>query len=90
MSAQIFIRIMLLVLLVAIATLAAYTMDFHPTPMKLAADNREIINVSSYIYGKNPPVLLGAIKNPDAYVHLKLRFRADSTEGYPNIFHRPS
>ena len=81
------------VLLVAIATLAAYTMDAafwmdsHLSHAKFATDNRETINVAPYIYGKTPPIALGEIKNPDnAYLHLKLRFRADSIEGYPNIF----
>jgi hypothetical protein len=59
----------------------------HQSPEKFTADNRVTINVAPYIYGKTPPVSLGEIKSPDnAYVHLKLRFRADSTEGYPNVF----
>ena len=86
MSARISIKIFSVILLVAIATLAAYTMDSHPTPVKYASDNRETINVAPYIYGKTPPVSLGAIRNPDAYFHLTLRFRVDSTEGYPNVF----
>jgi hypothetical protein len=86
MSARIAKKLLSVVLLVAITTLAAYTMDSHPTPVKFAADNRETINVAPYIYGKTPPFSLGAIKNPDAYVHIKLRFRAESTEGYPNVF----
>jgi hypothetical protein len=44
-------------------------------------------HVARYEYGKTPPITLGEIKNPaNAYVHLKFRFRADSTAGYPNVF----
>lgn len=93
MSERISIKILSVVLLVAIATLAAYAMDVafwmdsHLAPAKFTADNRETINVAPYIYGKTHPVSLGEIKNPkNAYVHLKLRFRVDSTEGYPNLF----
>jgi hypothetical protein len=50
-------------------------------------DNRETIEVEPYSYGKNNPVSLGEIKNPEsAYIRLKLRFRADSVDGYPNVF----
>ena len=59
----------------------------HLPFMKPAADNRDTINVAPYIYGKTSLVSLGEIKNSDnAYIHLKLRFRADSTEGNPNVF----
>ncbi len=53
----------------------------------VVADTSESIDVARYAYGKTTPIALGEIKNPDnAYVHLKLRFRADSTEGNPNLF----
>jgi hypothetical protein len=59
----------------------------HLPFIKFATDSRDTINVAPYIYGKTPLVSLGKIKNPDnAYVNLKLRFRADSTEGNPNVF----
>src|SRR5258708_6372658 len=33
------------------------------------------------------PIIVGAINQPlGAYVHLKLRFRADVLSGYPNLF----
>lgn len=86
MRARISIIFFSVALLVAIATLAAYMMVLYPTLVKFAVFNRETINVAPYIYGKTPPVSLGVIKNPGAYVHLKLRFRADSIEGYPNVF----
>jgi len=75
MSKRIAVTILSVTFLVVIATLAVYTND-----------NRETINVVPYIYGNTPPVSLGKIKNRNAYVHLKLRFRSDSTEGYPNVF----
>lgn len=59
----------------------------HLPFMKAPADTRDTINVAPYIYGKTPLVWLGEINNPsNAYVRLKLRFRADSTEGNPNVF----
>lgn len=75
MSNQIAIKILSMLLLAALTTLAVYTKD-----------NRETINIATYSYGNVAPVSLGEIKGHDAYVHLKLRFRADSTEGYPNVF----
>lgn len=86
MNVQIFIKVFWGILLVAIAMLVALTMDSHPIPSRYSADNLETINVAPYSYGITPPFSLGAIKNPDAYIHLKLRFRVDSTESYPNVF----
>jgi hypothetical protein len=93
MNARFSMRILSVVWLVLLAILGAYSIDSgawvrsHLPFMKAAADNRETISVAPYIHGKTPVVLLGEIKNPDnAYVHLKLRFRADSTEGNPNVF----
>lgn len=93
MSERILIKILSVVLLALIASLAAYTMDVavwmdtHLPAIKVTAANREIINVEPYIFGKTPPISLGEIKDPEnAYLHIKLRFRADSTEGYPNVF----
>lgn len=82
-----------IVLFVTIATLIAYSMDIsfwmssHLAIEKTISNNREAIHVPSYAYGMNPPIFLGGIKNTDnAYFRLKLRFRADDTEGYPNLF----
>ena len=87
MSTRIIVKnFTMLTILVAIVALAAYTLDTHPTPVKAAADNRETIIVAPYTFGKTPPVLLGGVKSADAYVHLKLRFRADNTDGHPNVF----
>ena len=59
-----------------------YNYDTSPS-----LDNRETVDVEPYSYGQNNPVSLGEIKNPEsAYIRLKLRFRADSVEGYPNVF----
>ena len=77
MSVRIQVKILLVTLLVAAATFGAY----------LLADNRETIHVAHYGLGRTPPIAIGEIKKSDnAYVHLKLRFRADSTDGYPNLF----
>src|SRR3989338_5513952 len=93
MSARIAMKILSGVWLVVLAILGAYSMNSgvwirsHLPFMKSAADSRDTINVAPYIYGKTPLVWLGEIKKPDnAYIHLKLRFRADSTEGNPNVF----
>jgi hypothetical protein len=49
--------------------------------------NRDTINAPAYTSKNTPPISLGAIKNnSDAYIQLKLRFRADNTEGHPNVF----
>ncbi len=59
----------------------------HLPFIKSVTDNRDVISVAPYIYGQTPLVWLGEIMNPDnAYIHLKLRFRTDSTEGNPNVF----
>lgn len=93
MNARLSMKKLLLVWLMVLAILGAYSMDSgtwihsHLPFMKSAADCRDSLNVAPYIYEKTPLVSLGEIKNPDnAYVHLKLRFRADSTEGNPNVF----
>jgi hypothetical protein len=78
--------------LLAAATLVADTIDIafwiesHLTQGS-APDNRETVAAGPYIYGKTPLVSLGEIKSlKNAYFHLKLQFRADSAEGYPNVF----
>ena len=93
MRKRIPIKILSAVLLVMTATLVTHMMDVafwvdsHLATAKFSTDNREVINVTPYSYENTPPIVLGEIKNPDnSYVHLKLRFRVDSTEGYPNVF----
>lgn len=74
------------------AMLVTYTMDAafwvesHLIQGEIS-DNRVTVDAAPYLYDKTPPVSLGEIKDPlNAYVHLKLRFRADSSDGYPNVF----
>lgn len=74
-----------------LATLAAYYISTNSASRtsseSLSSDNRETISASPYIQGQTPQVLFGEIKNSDnAYIHLKLRFQANSTEGNPNVF----
>jgi hypothetical protein len=69
-----------------IAILATQTIAPPSTPAEFSADNLEIISIAPYTYGKTPPYSLGAIKSAGAYIHLKLRFRAESNEGHPNLF----
>ncbi|WP_341915034.1 hypothetical protein [Polaromonas sp. YR568] len=48
--------------------------------------NKEYVNVSSYNQGDSFPKL-GRIDHPGgAHFRLKLRFRLDNSEGYPNLF----
>ena len=93
MNARFAMRMFFGIWLAVLAILGAYLLapsdwvHAHLTFMKASADNRVTINLAPYIYGKTPLIALETIKNPDnAYVHLKLRFRADSTEGHPNVF----
>lgn len=74
-----------------LATLAAYYISTNSASRtsseSLSSDNRETISASPYIQGQTPQVLFGEIKSSDnAYIHLKLRFQANSTEGNPNVF----
>jgi hypothetical protein len=87
------IKVLSVVLLGVIGALVAYTadvafwIDSHLIHENAVADTRKAINVAPYVYGETPPAMLGEIKNPkNAYVHIKLRFRADNTEGFPNLF----
>ena len=74
------------------AMLVTYTMDAafwveSHLMQREVSDNRTTVAAGPYVYGKTQPVSLGEIKIPEsAYVRLKLRFRADSTDGYPNVF----
>ena len=76
----------------ASAMLIIYTMDAacwleSRLMQREVSDNRTTVTAAPYIYGKTQPVSLGQIKSRmNAYVHLKLRFRADSADGYPNVF----
>jgi len=49
-------------------------------------DNPETTSVSQDING-NTPIVLGKLeKTENAYFRLKLRFRLDNAEGFPNLF----
>jgi len=77
----------IIVLLLANILDAAIWVDRHFFSQNEFIDNRESINGGSYIYGKIPALQIGSINNPqNAYLHLNLRFRPDSSEGYPNVF----
>lgn len=85
-------KILSAVLLLTVALLVAFSIEHNSLIVKLVKYTNEVsgdetIHIERYSYGKTTPIILGAIKNPhNAYVDLKLRFRADSTEGYPNVF----
>jgi hypothetical protein len=77
------VRTFLITWLVSTVILGAWALYDYAT----AGDNRETVDAAPYIYGQNDPISLGEIKNPEsAYIHLKLRFRADSTDSFPNVF----
>jgi hypothetical protein len=87
MNSRIVIKLVLGMFASVVVGLLWYGFSSHQSPVKLKNDNLETINIASYLYGKTPPISIGAIENSgNAYIHLKLRFRADSTEGFPNIF----
>jgi hypothetical protein len=73
-------------MLVAYTMDAAFWIESHLSQGHVS-DNRETVDVAPYIYGKTPPISLGEIKNStNAYFHLKLQFRLESAEAYPNVF----
>lgn len=93
MSAQFIFKMLSSAWLIALAILGAIALDSSAwvhtqVPfMAVPAFSRDTISVAPYTYGNVPPISLGEISPADnAYVHLKLRFRVDSVEGYPNVF----
>ena len=79
--------------LVSIFILALSSIDpgpssrFHLPFMTPSVDSRDTISVAPYIHGHTPVASLGKIENSDnAYINLKFRFRADNTDGNPNVF----
>ncbi|MDX8128374.1 hypothetical protein JWZ98_14460 [Methylomonas sp. EFPC1] len=51
------------------------------------ASHLEAINAKPYIYGETSVTSVGEFKASDiAYFSIKLRFRVDATDGYPNLF----
>jgi hypothetical protein len=93
MRARISIKVLSFVWLVALAALGVLALD---SSVRLHAQypfmhaflfNHDTINANSYTSGNTSPISLGAIKNNvNANLQLKLRFRADNTEGHPNVF----
>lgn len=74
------------ILLAMIAMVVVHTMRSKPITVKSAPNNAFIISAENYIYGRTLPILLGDLEPSDAYINLKLKFRTDSTDGYPNLF----
>jgi|APSaa5957512535_1039671.scaffolds.fasta_scaffold03448_2 hypothetical protein len=92
-SKKIFTNTLSMLLLLLIPTVVFYTMDMafwlesQLNNKQSYADSREVEDVVPYYYGKNSPISLGEIENPkDAYFRIKFRFRAEDTDGYPNLF----
>jgi hypothetical protein len=85
-----FFRLLSVIWIFALIITCAYSIKLvrpYLPIINATLENREILIAESYNYGSMLPISLGEIKNLDkAYFQLKLRFRADSTEGYPNIF----
>lgn len=93
MSAKIYLKILAAILFVAISTLIAFSMDAAfwinghlPSPQS-PTNSLKTIRIASFDSSKTAPISLGEIKSSDnAYIKLKLRFRAESTESNPNLF----
>jgi hypothetical protein len=93
MRKGIHLKTLLVVSFLASAMLVIYTMDSafwvesRLTYGENLSDNRESIIGKAYIYRKTPPVSLGEIINSEnAYINLKLEFRADSIGWHANVF----
>jgi len=75
--------------------LTAYLSLFGWNQVRLSQIEHFINNLQKqsalqYEYG-HPPISLGDVNDPhNAYFHLTLRFRIDSTEGHPNLFQTAS
>jgi hypothetical protein len=86
---KITIKIALISVLLALSIFAAHLGGFLQASLPQLDDfvsNPETTNVSQYIDG-NTPIALGKLeKAENAHFLLKLRFRVDSAEGYPNLF----
>ena len=83
------ITILLISVLLALSIFAAHLAGFVHIYLPQVDDfieNSETTNVSQCIDG-NSPIALGKLeKGENAHFRLKLRFRVDSAEGYPNLF----
>jgi hypothetical protein len=92
MKSRITIRIALITVLLALSILAAHLVNLggfiqiHLPQVDDFIDNPETTSVSQDING-NTPIVLGKLeKTENAYFRLKLRFRLDNAEGFPNLF----
>ncbi len=75
------------VVLIVYSTEISFWINSRLASEKSIANNRVNIHLPTYVYGRDSPFLLGNIENTNnAYFRIKLRFRVDDTEGYPNIF----
>ncbi len=81
-------RIVTLTWLLILTILGLYYLSVNSnSTSQISSDNRVITSASPYIYGETQQVLLGEVEETNnAYIYLKLRFRADGTEGNPNVF----
>jgi len=92
MKSRITIRIALITVLLALSILAMHLVNLSGfIHIRLPQvddfiDNPETTSVSQDING-NTPIVLGKLeKTENAYFRLKLRFRLDNVEGFPNLF----
>lgn len=95
MKATTYLKILAAVLLMIIATLFAYSMEVSfwinshrpVASANSATENLQTSEFAKYDSRTMPPIALGGIKKSEnAYIRLKLRFRAESLDGNPNLF----
>ncbi len=93
MYRRLYIKVFTALWLVTLAILGVYSIDFGEWTRarfpfaKTAIDSRDTIDVAPYIYGETPLISLGEIRNAkSAYFHMSFRFRAENTNGNPNVF----
>ena len=85
MTLKIPFKLLLFALLGIILVLATYMADSRS--VKPNETNQKIFNSEPYVYGKVAPIDIGEIKNENnAYIHIKLKFYPEDTDGYPNVF----
>ena len=89
MNSKVAKKISLISVLFALAIFAAHLgglVRIHLPEVDNFIVNAKTTYVSQFING-NSPIELGKLEKADnAYFRLKLRFRVDSAEGYPNLF----
>jgi hypothetical protein len=92
MKSKIKIRVAMITLLLALSILAVHLVNLsglirsNLPQVDDFIDNPETTSVSQVING-NTPIRLGKLeKTENAYFRLKLNFRLDNAEGFPNLF----